>query len=76
MTSSRRDRCQWCGGLPVPGSVCPWSIKCPTCGVAAGRRCQRPSGHRAAKMHATRYTATEAQDTANGITYPERTPRP
>lgn len=67
-----RPRCRWCNGLAVRGSVCPYSIRCPTCGAGPALPCQRPSGHLAARMHATRYRLTEAEDLANGIAYPER----
>lgn len=66
-----RPRCRWCGGLAVAGSVCPWSVRCPTCGAGPGLECHRPSGHRA-RMHAPRYRLTEAEDLAAGIVYPER----
>lgn len=71
-----RPACRWCGGRAVTGSVCPWSVRCPTCAAGPGLKCHRPSGHRAARMHATRYRLTEAEDLAAGIVYPERTPRP
>lgn len=58
----RRVPCVWCGGRAVEGSVCPRSLRCPTCGRGPGQRCKRPSEHDAAEMHATRWQAAEAID--------------
>ena len=71
MTFPTRPRCRWCGGRAVKGSICPWSVPCPSCGAGAGLSCQRPSGHKASRLHAARYHFTEAQDAANGVTYPQ-----
>jgi hypothetical protein len=54
--------CTWCGAMAAEGSVCPHSIRCPTCGRGPGQRCKRPSQHDAAEMHATRWQAAEAID--------------
>lgn len=35
-------------------------VACPSCGAVAGRKCQRPSGHRVRKPHATRVEAVQA----------------
>lgn len=74
--TTERTRCHWCQGLAVRGSICPWSVRCPTCAAGPGLACHFPSGHRATRMHATRYRLTEAEDLANGVVYPERKPRP
>jgi hypothetical protein len=57
-----RVPCTWCGAMAAEGSVCPLSIRCPTCGRGPGRRCRRPSEHGAAEMHAPRWQAAEAID--------------
>lgn len=54
-----REVCEWCGGDVIVGSVCPWSIECPTCHVKPGVRCKRPSGHAAADMHVGRIREAE-----------------
>jgi hypothetical protein len=57
-----RVYCTRCGAMAAEGSVCPRSIRCPTCGRGPGQRCRRPSGHDAADMHATRWQAAESID--------------
>jgi hypothetical protein len=60
-----RVPCSWCGANAAEGSVCPWSLSCPTCRARPGIRCKRPSGHDAAAMHADRWKAAEAIDVIN-----------
>lgn len=55
------DVCEWCGGEATTG-VCPKSLPCPVCPAQPGQSCKRPSGHRAASMHAARVDAAEQQD--------------
>jgi hypothetical protein len=50
--------CEWCGRENTKG-VCPWSLKCPTCGANPGVKCKRPSGY-SCEMHAARYLKAEA----------------
>lgn len=57
-----RETCEWCGGQVIPGTTCPKSIACPTCGVGPGQSCRRPSDHRAAQLHAKRISTAEARD--------------
>lgn len=54
-----RERCAWCGGDALVGTVCPKSLACPTCGAEPGARCKRPSGHKATQLHAARIAAAE-----------------
>lgn len=49
-----------CG--PSARGTCPHSIACPKCHAGPGKFCQRPSGHRAAEMHAERYRESERAD--------------
>lgn len=51
--------CHWCGGPADTESTCPKSIECPSCGAGPGESCHRPSGHRAATMHARRWQLAE-----------------
>lgn len=62
-------RCQWCDGDTDYRSVCPWSLECPHCCAEPGHRCERPSGHVAARMHAARYELAERLDREAGIDY-------
>lgn len=61
MPGDREERatCAWCGGDAVIGTVCPKSLPCPTCKVAPGVKCKRPSGHAATQLHAARIAAAE-----------------
>jgi hypothetical protein len=54
------SECPWCGGENTSG-VCPKSITCPKCGVGPGVSCRRPSGHRAAQLHAARIELAESE---------------
>jgi hypothetical protein len=65
----KRSYCKSCGGWAVYGSTCPKTIACPTCPAGYGQSCKRPSGHRAANVHASRCAAAEAIDAVQGITY-------
>jgi hypothetical protein len=56
--------CRWCGGTADTGSTCPRSIACPTCAAPAGASCKRPSGHRAAELHAARVALAESRPAA------------
>ena len=58
--------CDWCGAVDAKGT-CPWAIACPSCGVAPGARCKRPSGHDC-DMHSARYLKAE------GLGEPARQP--
>lgn len=69
-----RSLCAWCGAETTDGSICPWSLPCPECYVEPGHRCRRPSGHKAARMHARRYLEAERLDAAAGIVYPAPPP--
>jgi hypothetical protein len=57
--------CTWCGGTADPRTTCPRAVICPTCGAAPGDSCKRPSGHRAAELHAARVYLAEASDRYN-----------
>jgi hypothetical protein len=59
--------CEWCDGDALPGSTCPRSLTCPTCGAEPGSPCKRPSGHRAAVLHAARVDHAERRDAAAGV---------
>lgn len=50
--------CAWCGSESAVG-VCPKSIACQRCGAGPGSPCRRPSGHRAAELHADRIRQAE-----------------
>ncbi|PYO40131.1 MAG: hypothetical protein DMD33_18780 [Gemmatimonadetes bacterium] len=65
-------KCKTCGSYALAGTVCPRSLACPHCKAEPGSPCKRPSGHRAATIHAGRYHAAETIDRAAGITYPEQ----
>lgn len=67
MNGAVATMCPYCGGRSVAGTLCPKAIRCPRCAAPAGSSCRRPSGHRAASIHATRITAAEAVDERNGI---------
>lgn len=54
--------CEWCGGDARVGTTCPRGITCPTCKAPAGSPCTRPSGHRAAVLHAARIHTAETRD--------------
>lgn len=54
-----RERCAWCGGDALIGTVCPKSLPCPHCDAQPGKRCKRPSGHQAMQLHAARIAAAE-----------------
>ena len=55
-------RCEWCGGEDAVGT-CPRAVTCPTCQSGPGSPCYRPSGHRAARLHATRIALAEGAAT-------------
>lgn len=40
-------------------ATCPRSLSCPVCGARPGQSCKRPSGHRAAELHAARLALAE-----------------
>ncbi|PCR88618.1 zinc finger domain-containing protein [Natrinema ejinorense] len=40
-------------------------VPCPYCGASAGRKCQRPSGHRVRSCHAERKAALEGGEAGN-----------
>ena len=63
---SNERKCEWCDGT-TRGDVCPKSLECPTCSVAAGLSCKRPSGHRASEIHTQRIKAAYSIDDANGF---------
>lgn len=58
----KRETCWWCDGEAIVGTTCPRSIACPTCGAKRGAPCVRPSGHRAAELHAARIEQAERLD--------------
>lgn len=64
-----RETCPYCGGDAIAGTTCPKSIACPTCDAAPGASCRRPSGHRAAAMHAARVELAEQADAAAAPAY-------
>jgi hypothetical protein len=59
------DPCPWCGGEADPTTTCPKSLTCPTCHAGPGSPCVRPSGHRAAQLHAQRIDGAVLRDAAN-----------
>lgn len=64
------ELCARCGVHVHKGTTCPKSIGCPVCKASPNAPCKRPSGHRAAEMHAPRYEAAERQDWDAGVRYP------
>lgn len=52
--------CEWCGSEADVTTTCPRSIECPDCKAPPGSPCKRPSGHRAAQLHAARVRTAEA----------------
>jgi len=69
-SDSMTEPCPYCGSDTAdPDSTCPKSIPCPTCRAKSGRRCKRPSGHPAQRLHAARIEAAEADDRARGVSW-------
>jgi hypothetical protein len=58
----KRETCEWCGGEADPATTCPRSVECPLCHAGPGHPCKRPSGHRAAQLHAPRIELAESND--------------
>lgn len=56
---TERAVCEWCGAEADVTTTCPKSIACPTCKAQPGHPCKRPSGHKAAQLHADRVQKAE-----------------